>query len=400
MEAMDPYDKKPAKFYQMFKVHKNHEIGKAPPERPIISGSGSFTENISLFVEHHIKNLSNKHPSSLQDSPDFLREIEKLNAMRIIKEGDILVSIDVSGLYTNIPQSEGLEAVRDALEDRDDKAIPSEYIVKLLEIVLKHNIFEFDEELFIQLIGTAMGTRPAPSYANIFMARKIDNKIEELAKKDDNENHIKFFKRFLDDIFMLFRGSLDQLHSFLAELNEIHPTIKFTMNHTLPYMKEHINPDCECGLLNSLAFLDTSCRISDGRIIMDLYRKPTDRNQYLLTSSCHPAHVTSNIPFSLALRIVRICSLPEDRDKRLLELRVMLLERDYKPKLVDAAIEKAKLIPRMEALKKVEKEKQKRRPVFVVTFDPRLPSISRIVQKHWRTMTKDPYLKQVFDEPP
>ena len=104
--------------------------------------------------------------------------------MRIIKEGDILVSIDVSGLYTNIPQSEGLEAVRDALEDRDDKAIPSEYIVKLLEIVLKHNIFEFDEELFIQLIGTAMGTRPAPSYANIFMARKIDNKIEELAKKE------------------------------------------------------------------------------------------------------------------------------------------------------------------------------------------------------------------------
>ena len=65
MEAMDPSDKKPAKFYQLFKVHKNHEKGKAPPERPIISGSGSFTENISLFVEHHIKNLSNKHSTYL-----------------------------------------------------------------------------------------------------------------------------------------------------------------------------------------------------------------------------------------------------------------------------------------------------------------------------------------------
>ena len=172
------------------------------------------------------------------------------------------------------------------------------------------------------------------------------------------------------------------------------------MNHTLPYLKENNNPDCDCCLPNSLAFLDTSCRISDGRIILDLYRKPTDRNQYLLTSSCHPTHVTSNIPFSLALRIVRICSLPEDRDRRLTELKVMLLERNYKPKLIEAAIAKAKSIPRMEAIKKVEIEKQKRRPVFVVTFDPRLPSISSIVQKHWRTMTKDPYLKQVFDEPP
>ena len=143
----------------MFKVHKKHVVGKAPPGRPIISGSGSFTENISLYVEHHIKELANKHPSHLQDSPDFLREIEKLNEMQIIEEGDILVSIDVSGLYTNIPQSEGLEAVSDALEERNDKRIPSDYIVKLLELVLKNNIFEFNRELFIQMIGTAMGTK-------------------------------------------------------------------------------------------------------------------------------------------------------------------------------------------------------------------------------------------------
>ena len=76
------------------------------------------------------------------------------------------------------------------------------------------------------------------------------------------------------------------------------------------------------------------------------------------------------------------------------------MERDYKPGLIDAAIEKAKAIPRDEALKKVNTEKQNKRPVFVVTYDPRLPSISNIVQKHWRTMTKDPYLKQIFQEPP
>ena len=74
--AMDPSDKGPAKFYEMFKVHKSHTPGKAPPERPIISASGSITENIALFVGHHLKHLANKHPSYLQDTPDFLRMIE------------------------------------------------------------------------------------------------------------------------------------------------------------------------------------------------------------------------------------------------------------------------------------------------------------------------------------
>ena len=54
--------------------------------------------------------------------------------------------------------------------------------MKMFEIVLRYNIFEFNKELFIQLIGTAMGSRPAPSYANIFMAKKIDPLILEISK--------------------------------------------------------------------------------------------------------------------------------------------------------------------------------------------------------------------------
>ena len=136
-------------------------------------------------------------------------------------------------------------------------------------------------------------------------------------------------------------------------------------------------------MTQSLPFLDTLCKLEDGKIITDLYRKETDRNQYLLTSSCHPAHVTDNIPFSLALRIVRICTHPEDREKRFDELKALLLSRDYKPGSVDNAIEKARNIPRQEALKKVVQPKDSKRPVFVISYDPRLPSISAIIKKHW-----------------
>jgi hypothetical protein len=121
-----------------------------------------------------------------------------------------------------------------------------------------------------------------------------------------------------------------------------------------------------------------------------------------MTSSCHPAHVTKNIPFSLAYRIVRICSEPKSRDKRLSELKELLLSRNYKNSLVDAAIEKARKIPRCEAIKRISRNQNKpSRPVLAITFDPRLPCIPQILKKHWRTMVKaDPHLAETFPLPP
>ena len=161
------------------------------------------------------------------------------------------------------------------------------------------------------------------------------------------------------------------------------------------------NTPCPCDKATSIAFLDTSLSIQEGKVVVDLYRKPTDRNQYLLTSSCHPAHVSRNIPFSLALRIVRICTDPATRDQRLQELKDLLLSRGYKTGVVDGALKEARKIPRQEALQKVQNQNKKKRPIFVVQYDPRMPSITDIVRKHWRSMVAtDPNMKETFPEPP
>ena len=79
----------------------------------------------------------------------------------------------------------------------------------------------------------------------------------------------------------------------------------------------------------------------------------------------------------------------------------MLLARDYKLNIINECIRKARAIPRSEALKDVVKETETPRPVFVVLFDPRMPSIASIVTKHWRTMVNtDPRLREVFPAPP
>ena len=398
-EAMNPMDKGVGKFYQTFKIHKEHIAPHTPPERPIISCCGSMNENIGKFVEFHLKDVANVHSTYLQDTPHFLREIEALKSSGVIKDGDILASIDITGLYTNIPQSEGLDACKEALDERTDKSVPTDFIMKLLEVILQYNIFEFNQELFIQMIGCAMGAVPSVSYANIFLAKKVDPKIIEAAKKfkQNGEDSLIFMKRFLDDLFLVWRGTAKKFHEFMEKINQIHPQIKFTFSHTSPNDQED---NCSCSHKESLSFLDTSCSIENGTIQTDLYRKETDRNLYLLTSSCHPASVITSIPLSLSIRILRICSTTEAREKRFAELRQLLIDRDYKPSMVDAAIDQARKMDRLEALKKVSRNKNTDRVCFVLTYDSRLPAVPALVTKHWYSMIQDPYLKAVFPKPP
>ena len=69
-------------------------------------------------------------------------------------------------------------------------------------------------------------------------------------------------------------------------------TIKFTCSHSP----------------TNIPFRDVVISIKDGSIETDLYTKPTDKHQYLLISSCHPQHTKRSIPYSLELRLRRICS--------------------------------------------------------------------------------------------
>ena len=178
--------------------------------------------------------------------------------------------------------------MRTALNKRDDKTIPTEFLLQLLDLVLKGNIFEFGNQLYQQLIGTAMGTPLAPTYASIFMA-EIDNKIYNLAKNISvTEDPIRILKRFLDDIFLIWKGNLTDLIAFLDQINNLHHTIKFTYEYTCPYTCTYpsdIQHDCFCYSSRSIPFLDTLVTIKNKKLVTDVYRKPTDRCQYLLPSS-------------------------------------------------------------------------------------------------------------------
>ena len=111
-----------------------------------------------------------------------------------------------------------------------------------MDLIQQHNIFEFHNgQLWKQLIGIAMGIHPAPPpFANIYLARRIDKQIHILAHKygKNGKSSIIMMKRFLDDMFKIFRGTSKQLHMLLDDMNKIHPTLKFTMTH-ITLVSEH-----------------------------------------------------------------------------------------------------------------------------------------------------------------
>ena len=61
---------------------------------------------------------------------------------------------------------------------------------------------------------------------------------------------------------------------------------------------------------------------------------------------------------------------PEDRESRFFELKTILLSGSYTPGILDAAIAKARALPRLEVLKFVSRKTTTDRPTFVVSYHP------------------------------
>ena len=178
---------------------------------------------------------------------------------------------------------------------------------------------------------------------------------------------------------MIWTEGLDHLTIFIDCLNNIHPTIKVTSSHSL----------------TNVPFLDVMVSLHNGTIQTDLYTKPTDKHQHLLSSSCHPQHTKTSIPFSLALRIRRICSTDAAFELRINELKTYLLARGYNNTFLDSQFLRAANISRIDALQTNRHDSINRIP-FVVTYNPALPHFSNILRKHFNILLSSDRCRDVF----
>ena len=167
-----------ARFCLLPKIHK-HLFNI--PSRPVVSNCGYYTENISSFLDYHLQPITRAVKTYIKDTNDFLKKVRDLGNLL---ENAILCTVDVVGLYPNIPHGEGLAALRKFLDERDKKDVTTDNHVELAEVVLNNkNIFEFNERIYKQKCSTAIGTKFAPPYSIIFMANLEEKLLDHIDRK-------------------------------------------------------------------------------------------------------------------------------------------------------------------------------------------------------------------------
>ena len=107
--------------------------------------------------------------------------------------------MDVTSLYTNIPQNEGIEIVCKAYENfyKDNPPIATHYLPEMFRLILKEKSFQFNGKHYLQTLGTAMGTSTTILSRTVFKPT--------------------VWKRYIDDIFSLWDISKPDIEAFIEQ---------------------------------------------------------------------------------------------------------------------------------------------------------------------------------------
>ena len=87
----------------------------------------------------------------------FSESLIRITKAPKLPKNALAVTTDITGAYQIIPQDDESECLREALDEKEDKSIPSDFFVKHMDLIQKYNIFEFRNGMLRRhLIGIAM----------------------------------------------------------------------------------------------------------------------------------------------------------------------------------------------------------------------------------------------------
>ena len=293
-----------------------------------------------------------------------------------------LFTMDVTSLYTNIPHSDGLVALKHFLPKSKFRVDPV-VILRLAELVLTLTSFKFGDQHFKQVRGVAMGTKMGPSFACLFMGYLEERIFQAYAGVVP-----LLYRRFIDDCFGAAAGPLQVLMDFITFVSSFHPSIKFThqvSSTTLPFLdiQVSIHPDSD-------------------KLSTSVFYKPTDSHSYLNYTSCHPPSTKSSIPYSQFLRLRRLCSSDEDFENKSQQMASFFISQGYEEQCVSKGLCRAQRKGRAASLEDQTGRRVARneRPVLSIVYHPHNLAVTNIIRKNFHIIQSDPELTEVFPEPP
>jgi hypothetical protein len=189
------------------------------------------------------------------------------------------------------------------LKEAEDSKVRGrdELIILLLRLVLKYNFVQFAGRTFQQVIGTAMGTSCAPTYANLFLASYEAPALEEF------KSFLLFYKRFIDDTFAIIKGTREDVERFQERFGSLHPNMRMewtVSQHHLPFLDIEVSlgPDpMRPSLFRKQLGISTN-----------IFQKALNAYLYIPWNSCHSVDSKRAWVKGELIRYVRICSKESD----------------------------------------------------------------------------------------
>jgi len=330
-------------FYGLPKVHKN-----GYPLRPIISTIGSYQYVLSKYLAKAIRDARPPASSFVKDSFDFVKRIT--DTVLDKHKTYIMCSFDVESLYTNVPVEEAIEVTLNYMYKPKkviDVPFNRDQMRTLLNLSIRDAPFRFQNKIFKQTDGVAMGNPLAPIIADLWM-QKIEEKLNKFST-----NKPTIWLRYVDDVFCLFTIPNEKILEFHTRINRWHSNLRFTVDF-----------ESNC----SIPFLDVLVTHKDHSIVTSLYRKPTHTGLYMLWDSNQNRRYKLGLIKTLVIRIYRICSSKEIIEKELDVLRVTLNDNGYPPHIVRRGIAEGEALIRTMSNNKKDMDKDKKTIFFTMKY--------------------------------
>nr|VZH98217.1 unnamed protein product [Spirometra erinaceieuropaei] len=162
-----PQDTALARFYGLPKVHKD-----GAPLRPIVSLKGTPTYGLAKWLFRRLKLLAAESDTTVSSSAQFLEKLKGVN----LHPNEVMVSFDVTSLFTSIPQDLAIETIEllQSKYDETENRLGSAPVLQLLKLCLR-TYFTFDGTICKQVKGT-----PMASPISGFIAEAVLQRLELL----------------------------------------------------------------------------------------------------------------------------------------------------------------------------------------------------------------------------
>jgi hypothetical protein len=251
--------------------------------------------------------------SICNSSKHALTKIKNINNINDINNSSVIFTADITSLYPNIPIDEGILAIKNMMLKFNYIPHHIELIISLLSWVLKNNFIAFNNNIYLQIMGTAMGTPVAPTFAQIYLFA-LEEKINIPRT---------IYLRYIDDLFAIFNNDNDA-NQFLNQFNASCPTIQL---ETVSIGKQGV-------------FLDILINIDNNNntIYTNVYQKDINKYTYIPTSSHHnPKMFVAYIKEEIK-RYWNLCSKEEDFRTILGKFQTRLQQRGYNHAIFASAL--------------------------------------------------------------